>query len=93
MKECRYLIRLNLRTVPVSRNENIAGFMHKCGICEERGSGYDKIIEATGKNELLAPRIENQDNQFTKAALFAKIPFNMTTKRSEEHTSELQSQR
>lgn len=46
-------------TVPVSRNENIAGFMHKCGICEERGSGYDKIIEATAKNELLAPRIEN----------------------------------
>ena len=26
-------------TVPVSRNENIAGFLHKCGICEERGSG------------------------------------------------------
>ena len=47
-------------SVPVSRNENIAGFMHKCGICEERGSGYDKIVEATGKNELLAPRIENQ---------------------------------
>ncbi len=22
-------------SVPVSRNENIAGFMHKCGICEE----------------------------------------------------------
>ena len=33
-------------SVPVSRNENIAGFMHKCGICEERGSGYDKIIES-----------------------------------------------
>ena len=58
-------------SVPVSRNENIAGFMHKCGICEERGSGYDKIIEETGKNELLAPRIENQNNQFTKAILFA----------------------
>lgn len=27
-----------LDSVPVSRNENIAGFMHKCGICEERGS-------------------------------------------------------
>lgn len=62
-------------SVPVSRNENIAGFMHKCGICEERGSGYDKIVEATGKNELLAPRIENQNNQFTKAILFAKVPF------------------
>lgn len=73
-------------SVPVSRNENIAGFMHKCGICEERGSGYDKIIEATGKNELLAPRIENQNNQFTKAVLFAKVPFDMTTKEDRVRT-------
>lgn len=46
-------------TVPISRNENIAGFMRKCGICEERGSGYDKIVAATSQNEMLAPRIEN----------------------------------
>ena len=59
-------------SVPVSRNENIAEFMHKCGICEERGSGYDKIVEITGKNELLAPRIENQNNQFTKAVYLQK---------------------
>lgn len=77
-------------SVPVSRNENIAGFMHKCGICEERGSGYDKIIEATGKNELLAPRIENQNNQFTKAVLFAKIPFDMTTKEDRIRTCYMQ---
>lgn len=77
-------------TVPVSRNENIAGFMHKCGICEERGSGYDKIIEATAKNELLAPRIENQNNQFTKAVLFAKIPFEMTTKEDRVRTCYMQ---
>ena len=77
-------------SVPVSRNENIAGFMHKCGICEERNSGYDKIIEATGKNELLAPRIENQNNQFTKAVLFAKIPFDMTTKEDRIRTCYMQ---
>lgn len=77
-------------TVPVSRNENIAGFLHKCGICEERGSGYDKIIEATGKNELLAPRIENQSNQFTKAILFAKIPFEMITKEDRIRTCYMQ---
>ena len=77
-------------TVPVSRNENIAGFMHKCGSCEERGSGYDKIIEATAKNELLAPRIENQNNQFTKAVLFAKIPFEMTTKEDRVRTCYMQ---
>lgn len=77
-------------SVPVSRNENIAGFMHKCGICEERGSGYDKIIDATGRNELLAPRIENQNNQFTKAVLFAKVPFDMTSKEDRVRTCYMQ---
>lgn len=77
-------------TVSVSRNENIAGFLHRCGICEERGSGYDKIIEATGKNKLLAPRIKNQSNQFTKAILFAKIPFEMITKKDRIRTCYMQ---
>lgn len=77
-------------SVPVSRNENIAGFMHKCGICEERGSGYDKIIEATAKNELLVPRVENQNNQFTKAVLFAKIPFDMIVKEDRIRTCYMQ---
>lgn len=77
-------------TVPLSRNENIAGFMHKCGICEERGSGYDKIIDITGKNGLLAPRVENQNNQFTKAVLFAKVPFEMTTKEDRVRTCYMQ---
>jgi predicted HTH transcriptional regulator len=66
--------------VPLTRNENIAGFMHKCGICEERGSGYDKIVSATSESTMLAPRIENQSNQFTKVVIFAKMPFNLTTK-------------
>ena len=77
-------------SIPLSRNENIAGFMHKCGICEERGSGYDKIIEATGQNELLAPRVENQNNQFTKAVLFSKIPFELTTKEDRVRTCYMQ---
>jgi len=77
-------------TVPVSRNENIAGFMHKCGICEERGSGYDKIVEATSQNSLLAPRIENQNNQFTKVVVFAKIPFSITSKQDRIRTCYMQ---
>lgn len=67
-------------TVPVSRIENIAGFMHKCGICEEWGSGYDKVLDATSKNTMLAPKFENQNNQFTKVVLFAKIPFDLISK-------------
>ena len=54
--------------------------MHKIGKCEERGSGYDKVIDSTSKNSLIAPRIENQDDQFTKVVLFSKMPFDITTK-------------
>ncbi len=67
-------------TVPLSRNENMAGFMHRCGICEERGSGFDKIIAATRAESLMAPRIESQNNQFTKVTLYSKADFDMTTK-------------
>lgn len=48
------------------------------------------FIEATGKNALLAPRIENQNNQFTKAVLFAKVPFEMTTKEDRVRTCYMQ---
>lgn len=64
--------------------------MHKCGICEERGSGYDKIIRSTGNEKLLAPMIINQGNQFTKAVLFGKIPFDMITKEDRIRTCYMQ---
>ena len=77
-------------TAPITRNENIAGFMHKCGICEERGSGYDKIITATSANNMPAPRVENQSNQFTKAVLMVKTPFDMLSKADKIRTCYMQ---
>ena len=76
--------------VPVSRNERIAGFMHRCCHCEERGSGYDKIISATSASSLMAPKIENQFNQFTKVTLYSKIPFDMLTKEDRVRTCYMQ---
>lgn len=60
--------------------------MHRCGICEERGSGYDKIIAATCKESIIAPKIENQDNKFTKVVLYSKLPFELTTKEDRVRT-------
>jgi len=77
-------------TTPVTRNENIAGFMHKCGICEERGSGYDKIIISTSTNNMPAPRIENQSDQFTKVTLLTKIPFDLLSKDDKIRTCYMQ---
>jgi ATP-dependent DNA helicase RecG len=55
---------------PQSRNETLAGFMRRLNICEERGSGIDKVIFAIEFYQLPAPEFIVTDNH-TKAILFA----------------------
>lgn len=54
---------------PRSRNEKMASFMRRVGICEERGSGVDKVVSATEQAQLPAPdfRVAGEN---TVAALF-----------------------
>ncbi len=76
--------------VPTSCNDNTAGFMHKHGICEERGSGYDRIIDSTGKSGLPAPGMENQDDLFTRTVLFLHIPFDQIAREDKIRTCYMQ---
>jgi len=55
---------------PKSRNEDLASFMRRIGICEERGSGIDKVIFETELNHLPAPIFEISGEN-TRAILFA----------------------
>ena len=64
--------------------------MRKCGICEERGSGYDKIVTATSSSGLLAPRVGQQQGRFTKATIFSKVPFDLTSKEDRVRTCYMQ---
>jgi predicted HTH transcriptional regulator len=48
--------------------------MRRIGICEERGSGFDKIVYLTELYQLPAPDIEVYDNH-TKVTLFAHKDF------------------
>lgn len=64
---------------PISRNEALAAIMHKAGICEERGSGYDKIISYIEKFNLPAPQIMVYDKRI-KVILHARKDFNDLTK-------------
>ena len=59
---------------PVSRNEKLASFMRRVGVCEERGSGYDKVVAQTENYQLPAPEIEIYNDQ-TKVFLFAHKEF------------------
>lgn len=66
-------------TPPCSRNEALASAMRRAGICEERGSGYDKVVSYVEQYNLPAPKVTVYDNQ-TKVELSSKKPFEALTK-------------
>lgn len=59
-----------LDSPPRSRNETLASFMRRVGVCEERGSGVDKIVFQTEVYQLPAPLFETS-SEHTRAVLFA----------------------
>jgi len=59
-----------LDSPPRSRNEQLASCMRRLGICEERGSGVDKVVAQTELHHLPAPIFETPGD-FTRAVLFA----------------------
>ena len=55
---------------PCSRNEMLADLMRRLGICEERGSGFDKVVFEIEFFQLPAPDIRT-DTTHTRVVLFA----------------------
>ena len=67
-----------LDSPPKSRNETLASLMRRIGICEERGSGIDKVVHETEPFQLPAPRFETTPLH-TRAVLFAHKDFEAMT--------------
>lgn len=66
-------------TPPKSRNETLAAMMRRMRICEEAGTGIDKVIEAIEAFQLPAPdftAITTTQPGFTKATLFGPRKLN-----------------
>jgi len=59
---------------PRSRNEALAGLMRRINICEERGSGIDKVIVAVETFQLPAPDFREAEHS-TVAVLFGPRAF------------------
>ena len=64
--------------------------MRKCGICEERGSGYDTIVTAKSSSGLPASRVGQQHGRFTKAPIFSKVHLDLTSKEDRVRTCYMQ---
>lgn len=61
-------------TPPKSRNEKLAALMRQFNMCEEAGSGWDKIVISSELMNLPAPKVSPYEES-TKVTLFAKAPF------------------
>lgn len=64
-----------LDSPPTSRNEVLASLMRRFGICEERGSGIDKVVAQVELFQLPPPLFEVPPG-FTRVVLFAPKPLN-----------------
>ena len=56
-------------TAPHSRNEKMASFLRMVRICEERGSGFDRMEEGMGELKIPAPKVETGDD-FARTKLY-----------------------
>ena len=63
-----------LDSPPRSRNEALASFLRRIGICEERGSGIDKVVSETEIFQLPAPAFE-VTQEHTRVVLFGHKEF------------------
>lgn len=59
---------------PKSRNEKLASMMRRLRMCEELGTGWDKIVISCELQQLPAPRIELYEES-TKVTLFSEVSF------------------
>ncbi len=57
-----------------SRNEQLADLMRRFGVCEEKGSGIDKVVSAAEDSQLPAPDFRVGETR-TTAVLFAHQDF------------------
>ncbi len=58
---------------PKSRNKTLAKLFRRSGICEELGSGWDKIVYEIENRQLPAPRIDVIGDS-TRVTIYAAIP-------------------
>lgn len=58
---------------PRSRNESLAALMRRMNICEERGSGIDKVVSQVELYQLPAPRFVLKDQSMV-VTLYSRVP-------------------
>lgn len=72
-------------TAPHSRNEAMASFLRIIHVCEERGSGFDRMEEGMSALKIPAPKVETGDD-FARTKLYWYSNLNEWTKEDKVRT-------
>lgn len=71
---------------PKSRNEKLASLMRRFRMCEELGTGWDKIAISCELGQLPAPKMTVYDeNSATKVILYSHVPFSSLSNEDRIH--------
>lgn len=73
--DCLVDIKRIIDNPPRSRNEHLASLMRRMGICEELGSGWDRIVVSSELMLLPTPRIDVYEGGSTRVVIFRKVDF------------------
>ncbi len=65
---------------PISRNETLAAFMRRAGLCEERGSGIDRAVFFLEASQLPAPNFDITETHM-KVTIYGPKTFAEMTRR------------
>lgn len=63
---------------PKSRNEKLTSLMRKLGLCEDLGSGWDRMVALCESQWLPVPKIENFENRTRVTLVYEKVFTNLT---------------
>ena len=63
---------------PRSRNEKLAALMRRFNICEEAGTGWDKMVKECELMNVPSPKVIRYEEN-TRVVVYAKRPFNAMT--------------
>lgn len=64
---------------PQSRNEHLARMMRRMRLCEELGTGWDRVVSLCEQNQLPSPEIIQYEDS-TRVILYSHIDFSELTK-------------
>ena len=77
------LIPLNkvLNAFPKTRNNRLVGLLRQMDLCEEGGTGWDRVVAACEEAHMMAPCIESSEETGTKVTLYSGSGYERMTRR------------